>query len=111
MQKRYVPDGRNYYTKVFHIAENVAKHKDVRIIAEIHDKPQFPQDGLYFANFFLEVENYGFRDFLVGCGFGEESMNQGEIDESIEFFLNNILEHISDDVQLYLHKVNTLEAM
>lgn len=110
MQTSYVPDNRNYYIKVFCISENIAKHKDVRIIAEASDKPPFPQDGLYFVKFFLEVGDYGIRDFLVGCGFGEESMNQDEMDEAIESFLSNTIEHIDDDVELYLREVEVLEA-
>ena len=56
------------------------------------------------------IGDYGIRDFLVGCGFGEKSMNQDEMDEAIESFLSNTIEHIDDDVELYLREVEVLEA-
>ena len=58
--------------------------EDVRLYAEVHDQPQYPEDGKYYLELWLGAGNYGIRNFVVGYGFGKTELSETEIDLEVQ---------------------------
>lgn len=99
----FKPEDRNCYTKTFLIAQSFAGYPGVRVIAEVKDKNEFPEEGYYSLSFFMELEEFSFRTFLFTISFGNGPMKQQEIDDTIASFLDgHIMMSLSNYIESYV---------
>jgi len=75
----YQRDNANILTIKYNIDESVAGEKDVKLYAEISDKPEFPDIGAFMLDVYMGIESYGLREHVVGLGFGEKSMDKASM--------------------------------
>lgn len=111
MDNLFEIEKKNCYTRTYLINPDVTGYEDVKVIAECKDSPEYPEDGAFTLDLFLEISNYAIREHLVGVGFGKTGMTKEEIEEEIFPFV--FLMIVDGDLfmycQQYMKDIDRLE--
>lgn len=111
MNKLFEIEKRCCYTRTYLIDPAITGYEDVRVIAECKDSPEYPEDGAFSLELYLQISNHSFRDFLFGAGFGTKGMSKEEIDDQIDSFVYPMLldGDLIVDCRQYMEEVSCIE--
>ena len=99
------------YTKKYKLHGPLLSGHEAVIYAECTENPACSsEDKHYLLSFFLSVDGYGMRDFLVGVPFGHAGMSQKEIDQEVVYWIQDyVIDKLMENIHMYLKKEELYE--
>lgn len=103
----------DYYVQRFKINDEWTGGRNATIHAECFQNAEKVNEHFYFLELYLSVDDFGFRDFLLGVSFGTEIMDKEELDAEINSWIGQTItdEMFQSQIETYLKAAEAQERI